>query len=181
MESIQLADKSFQSFISAIQIKEKIRLLSTQINKDYAGKKPIFVAILNGSFMFCSDLFKHIELECKVTFLKLASYNGVASSGEVKELIGLNENIKGQEVIVLEDIMDSGLTLATILAQLNALEPASIQVCTLLYKPAANKTAYVPSYIGFEVGNEFLVGYGLDYNGLGRNLPEIYQFKELSS
>lgn len=181
MESVQLADKTFHSFISAAKIQEQIKVLSAQINADYANKKPIFIAILNGSFMFCSDLIKQIELECKVTFLKLASYNGLASSGQIKELIGLNENIKDQEVIVIEDIMDSGLTLATILAQLKALDPASIQVCTLLYKPAANKTAYVPAYIGFEVGNEFLVGYGLDYNGLGRNLPEIYQFNDQSA
>lgn len=180
MESVQLADKTFYSFISATQIQEQIKVLSDQINADYVHKKPIFIAILNGSFMFCSDLIKQIELECKVTFLKLASYNGLESSGQIKELIGLNENIKDQEVIVLEDIMDSGLTLATILAQLNALNPVSLKVCTLLYKPTANKTTYVPTYIGFEVGNEFLVGYGLDYNGLGRNLPEIYQFKDQS-
>jgi hypoxanthine phosphoribosyltransferase len=179
MESVQLADKSFQSFISASQINKKIKLLSAQINKDYAGKKPIFVAILNGSFMFCSDLLKQIELECKVSFLKLSSYDGMSTTGNVRQLIGLNEDIKGQDLIVLEDIMDTGLTLAAILKELAILQPSSIQVCTLLYKPAANQTNYVPSYIGFEVGNEFLVGYGLDYNGLGRNLPEIYQYKSL--
>jgi hypoxanthine phosphoribosyltransferase len=177
MESIQLADKTFYSFLSAGAIQKQIQQLSSQINADYAHKNPIFIAILNGSFMFCSDLIKQINLECKVSFLKLSSYDGFNSSGKVNQLIGLNEDITNQDIIVIEDIMDSGLTLAAILEQLNQLAPASINVCTLLYKPAANKTNFTPQYVGFEVGNEFLVGYGLDYNGLGRNLPEIYQFR----
>ncbi len=175
MKQVKLKDKTFQVSIPAEKIQEAVIQMSKKINKDYGGKKlPLFISILNGSFMFTADLFKHIDFVCEVTFLKLTSYRGTSSTGAVRQLIGVNESIQGRDVIVLEDIVDTGITLEQILGQLRSFEPASVRVASLLFKPEAYQKNFEIDYIGMEVPNDFIVGYGLDYDGLGRNLPDIY-------
>jgi hypoxanthine phosphoribosyltransferase len=149
--------------------------MAKKINRDYSDKNiPLFISILNGSFMFTADLFKHIDFVCEVTFLKLTSYNGTSSTGTVRQLIGVNESIKGRDVIVLEDIVDTGITIEQILDQLKGFEPASVKVASLLFKPEAYQKDMIIDYIGMNIPNDFIVGYGLDYDGLGRNLADIY-------
>lgn len=175
MKQVKLKDKTFQVSIPAEKIQEAVIQMAKKINKDYAGKElPLFISILNGSFMFTADLFKHIDFVCEVTFLKLTSYRGTSSTGAVRQLIGVNESIQGRDVIVLEDIVDTGITLEQILGQLRSFEPASVRVASLLFKPEAYQKNFEIDYIGMEVPNDFIVGYGLDYDGLGRNLPDIY-------
>lgn len=175
MKQVKLKDKTFQVSIPAEKIQEVVIQIAEKINKDYANKElPIFISILNGSFMFTADLFKHIDFVCEVTFLKLTSYRGTSSTGSVRQLIGVNESIEGRDVIVLEDIVDTGITLEQILGQLKSFEPASVKVASLLFKPEAYQKNLKVDYIGMEIPNDFIVGYGLDYDGLGRNLPDIY-------
>ncbi len=175
MKQIKLKDKTFQVSIPAEKIQDSVVQMAQKINKDYADKElPLFISILNGSFMFTADLFKHIDFVCEVTFLKLTSYKGTSSTGAVRQLIGVNESIQGRDVIVLEDIVDTGITLEQILGQLRSFEPASVGVASLLFKPEAYKKDFKIDYIGMEIPNDFIVGYGLDYDGLGRNLPDIY-------
>jgi len=138
------------------------------------GKQVIFLGILNGCFMFAGDLLKHIELPCQISFLKLASYQGTSSLGNVKKLIGINENIEGKTIIILEDIVDTGNTLESIIAQIREFNPLEIKVATLLFKPQAYKKELPIDYIGLEIPNSFILGYGLDYDGFGRNLRDIY-------
>ncbi len=150
--------------------------MGIQLNVDYEKRCPIFIGVLNGSFLFMADLIKEIELDCEIDFIRVASYHGDSSTGQIKEAFGLPNNLKGRDVILVEDIVDTGLTVQYILAQLRAQEPASINVCSLLFKPAALlKPMPELTYVGFEIPNEFVVGYGLDYNGLGRNLKDIYR------
>ena len=175
MKQVKLKDKTFQVSIPAEKIQEAVIQMAKKINKDYGGKKlPLFISILNGSFMFTADLFKHVDFVCEVTFLKLTSYKGTSSTGAVRQLIGVNESIQGRDVIVLEDIVDTGITLEQILGQLRSFEPASVRVASLLFKPEAYQKNFEIDYIGMEIPNDFIVGYGLDYDGLGRNLPDIY-------
>lgn len=175
MKTVKLKDKEFQVSLPAEKIQEVISEMAVKINDDYKDKEvPLFISILNGSFMFTADLFKHIDFNCEVTFLKLSSYEGTSTTGKVKQLIGVNEDIKGRDVIVLEDIVDTGITLEQIIEQLNMFEPASIKVASLLYKPQAYKKNRKIEYVGLEIPNDFIVGYGLDYDGLGRNLADIY-------
>ena len=175
MKQVKLKDKTFQVSISAEKIQQAVVQIAEKINKDYANKElPIFISILNGSFMFTADLFKHIDFVCEVTFLKLTSYRGTSSTGSVRQLIGVNESIEARDVIVLEDIVDTGITLEQILGQLKSFEPASVKVASLLFKPEAYQKDLKVDYIGMEIPNDFIVGYGLDYDGLGRNLPDIY-------
>ena len=175
MKQVKLKEKTFQVSISAEKIQEAVIQMAKKINKDYGSKElPLFISILNGSFMFTADLFKHIDFVCEVTFLKLTSYKGTSSTGAVRQLIGVNESIQGRDVIVLEDIVDTGITLEQILGQLRSFEPASVRVASLLFKPEAYQKNFEIDYIGMEVPNDFIVGYGLDYDGLGRNLPDIY-------
>jgi len=175
MKQVKLKDKEFGVSIPAEKIQQVISEMAIKINNDYKDKKiPLFISILNGSFMFTADLFKHIDFECEVTFLKLTSYKGTASTGAVRQLIGVNEAIEGRDVIVLEDIVDTGITIEQILGQLKSFEPASVRVASLLYKPAAYQKDMTIDYIGMEIPNDFIVGYGLDYDGLGRNLADIY-------
>jgi hypoxanthine phosphoribosyltransferase len=149
--------------------------MAEDMNADFEGKNPLFVCILNGSFMFAAELFKRIDLiQAEITFVKLASYQGDKTTGEVKQLIGLNENIEGRTVVILEDIVDTGITIENILEQLKKLNPAEIKIATLLLKPDALQKKVQLDYIGLEIPNDFIVGYGLDYNGLGRNLINIY-------
>jgi len=174
MKEVQVLDKKFKVSIPEEKIQQRIKEIAQQMNKDMTQKDVIFLGILNGCFMFAGDMFKHIELPCQITFLKLASYQGTVSSGNVKRLIGINENIEGKTVVILEDIIDTGNTLESIIKQLKGYEPAEIKVATLLYKPDAYKKDLPIDYVGFEIPNEFIIGYGLDYDGFGRNLSDIY-------
>ena len=177
MKEIRVLDKEFDLFISASAISSRIDEIANELNRDFAGKKPLFIGILNGSFMFASDLFKRLRIDAQITFLKLASYQGTTTTGTVKQLIGLNQDLKGQEVIILEDIVDTGITLENIIRQLNGYQPASVKVITLLYKPDAYTRDIKLDYIGFSIPNDFIVGYGLDYDGYGRNYEDIYKLK----
>ena len=175
MKTVKLKDKEFQVSIPQEKIQSAIIEMAQKINNDYKDKEvPLFISILNGSFMFTADLFKHIDFVCEVTFLKLTSYKGTASTGAVRQLIGVNEAIEGRDVIVLEDIVDTGITLEQILGQLKSFEPASVKVASLLFKPEAYQKDLTIDYIGMDIPNDFIVGYGLDYDGLGRNLADIY-------
>ena len=175
MKQVKLKDKEFRVSISAEKIQEVVAGMAKKINKDYKDKNiPLFISILNGSFMFTADLFKHIDFTCEVTFLKLTSYKGTSTTGSVRQLIGVNESIEGRDVIVLEDIVDTGITIEQIMGQLKSFEPASVKVASLLFKPAAYQKDFKIDYIGMEIPNDFIIGYGLDYDGLGRNLADIY-------
>ncbi len=178
MELIQVHDKKFTPYISAAKIEEQVNRLAAEINKDYEGKKPLFIAILNGSFMFASDLFKEIHIEAEICFIKLASYKGIKSSGQVITAIGLDVDLVGREIIIVEDIVDTGNTLSQFLPQLHHHHPASLKIAALLHKPEALVHPIKIDYLGFNVPNKFLLGYGLDYDGLGRNIKEIYQLVE---
>jgi len=174
MDKVRILDKEFKLFISEKRIQETVKEMARRMNKDLKGQKVFFIGILNGCFMFAADLVKHLDLDCTITFLKLASYQGTSSTGKVKRLIGLNEDIKGQVVVVLEDIVDTGITLDFIQKQLRGYEPAEIKLATLLYKPDACRQDVSLDYVGIEIPDDFVVGYGLDYNGHGRNLRQIY-------
>lgn len=178
MSIIQVHDKKFQPYISAAEIDVQIQKLAGQINTDYAEKKPLFIAILNGSFMFASDLFKYIQIEAEICFIKLASYKGTKSTGNVITSIGLDEPLQNRHVIIVEDIVDTGKTLSEFLPQLVNQQPASLKIAALLHKPEALTHPLTVDYLGFSVPNKFLLGFGLDYDGLGRNLPAIYQLVE---
>lgn len=175
---IQLHDKSFEVFIREEEISKELVSLAERINADFAGKEITFVAILNGAFMFASDLIKMITVPCEISFVKVSSYNGTSSKGRVDELIGLNIDIKDKHVIILEDIVDTGITIDKIMTLMGSEDPASIHVCSCLFKPSAFKGKNKPEYFGFAIPDSFVVGYGLDYNEKGRNLREIYQLKE---
>ncbi|MBS1686411.1 MAG: hypoxanthine phosphoribosyltransferase [Bacteroidetes bacterium] len=174
-KTITLGDKSFRLYITEQQILAAVKQIADKINTDYAGKTPLIVPILNGSFMFASDLVKELTCHCEISFIKASSYRGTASTGELTSLIGISEDVRGRDIILVEDIIDTGHTLAKIVPSTEALGPASIKVATLLFKPKALKTDLRIDYVGLEIPNEFIVGYGLDYDGLGRNLKEIYQ------
>ncbi|MCX2573709.1 hypoxanthine phosphoribosyltransferase [Pedobacter sandarakinus] len=179
MQKIKIAEKQFEIFLENETINKRIRLIGVQLNLAYEDKCPLFIGILNGSFLFMADLIKEITIPCEVAFMRVASYDGASSSGQVKELIGLPPNISGRDIIVIEDIVDTGLTLTHILKTIKALKPASVKVASLLLKPSALKYQIEDlEYVGFEIPNEFVVGYGLDYNGLGRNLIDIYSATE---
>jgi len=159
-------------------ISKRVDEMAEEINRDYKGKDVVFLGILNGAFLFAADLFKKIDLKARISFVKLASYQGTRSSGSVKELIGWNEDIKGMEVIVLEDIVDTGHTLELIVGELKVRKVSGVKIATLLFKPDAYKKKIPIDYIGFRIPNDFVVGYGLDYDGYGRNLPSVYTLAE---
>jgi len=152
--------------------------IATEINRDYNGSSPVFVAVLNGSFMFAADLLKLIKLPCSISFTKLSSYQGTESTEKVQTLIGINEDITAKKIIILEDIIDTGITLNSFMNSLKKHQPAEIKIATLLFKPDAFKKDFKIDYIGMHIPNDFIVGYGLDYNGFGRNLPDIYKLSE---
>jgi len=174
MKRIKILDKEFEISISKETIQKAIERLANQITKDFHDKEPIFLGILNGSFMFAADLFKHFDFPCQISFLKIASYQGTSTSGTVKRLIGINEDIQGKTVIILEDIIDTGITMENIVKQLIGYEPAEIKIATLILKPEALEKDVKIDYVGIEIPNDFIVGYGLDYNGFGRNYEDIY-------
>ncbi len=177
MTTVTVHDKEFVPFLNADKIAQRTQELAAQISKDYTGKRPLVIAILNGSFIFAADIFRHLTIDAEISFIKLASYKGTTSSGNVITAIGLEESLHERHIILLEDIIDTGKTLHTFLPQLQHQMPASIEIASLLTKPAALQYPVTARYIGFEIPDKFVVGYGLDYDGLGRNLPEIYQLK----
>ena len=178
MQLIRVHDKQFEPYLTSEEIALRIKMVAQQINADYAGKKPLFIAILNGSFMFASDLFKEITIDAEICFIKLASYKGSKSTGHVITAIGLDMDIIGREVIVIEDIVDTGKTLSEFLPQIHHQQPASVKIVALLHKPDAMVYPVKIDYLGFSISNKFVVGYGLDYDGLGRNIREIYRLAE---
>ena len=175
---IKVLDKTFEVFITRDEIQKEVEALSNQINNDFKGQEVIFIAVLNGSFMFASDLMKCIDLQSEISFVKMSSYQGTESTGRVDELIGLNGDLTGKTVIIIEDIIDTGITIDKIISLMDAKQPKEVKICTLLYKPDAFKGVHKPNYIGFSIPNAFVVGYGLDYDEKGRNLDAIYQIKE---
>ena len=175
--AIQLHDKTFELYIGYETLQQRIRQMATEIDSHYQGKEICFVAILNGVFMFAADLLKEVRTKSEIHFVKLSSYSGTESSGKVNELIGLTANLEGRHVILLEDIIDSGNTVYHFLPHLISLKPASFKVATLLFKPAALHHQLQIDYTGIEIPNDFIVGYGMDYNELGRNLKDIYVLK----
>lgn len=174
---IQLHDKQFAPFISASEINVAIQTMALQIEKDYRDQSPIFIGVLNGSFMFVSDFMKHFKKPCQVSFVKLASYQGTTSGQDVKQLIGLNQDLTGQDIIILEDIIDTGNTLVALKALFEKQNLKSLKVATLFFKPDVYNKNIKIDYIGISIPNKFIVGFGLDYNQLGRNLPEVYELK----
>jgi hypoxanthine phosphoribosyltransferase len=174
MKEIQVLDKKFREFIPEQEINEKIKKMADQINKDFAGEEVVFLGILNGAFLFAAELFKRIDLKARISFVKLASYEGTSSSGTIKELIGWNEDIKNKYIIIIEDIVDTGNTLERIVDELVIRKASGIKIATLLLKPDAYTKDIPIDYIGFKIPNDFVIGCGLDYNGYGRNLPSIY-------
>jgi len=177
MSTFKVLDKEFVPFLSEAEIQEKIAALAVQLNQEYAGKKPLFLSILNGSFLFTADLFRQITIEAEVCFIKLASYKGTTSTGNVITAIGLDANVSGRDIIIVEDIIDTGKTLHHYLPQLESQQPASIKIAVLLNKKEALAYPVKIDYACFDIPNKFVVGYGLDYDGLGRNTKEIYQLK----
>ena len=177
MSTIHVLDKTFEPYLKDDAIQEKITELAEQLNKEYAGKRPLFLSILNGSFLFTADLFKQITIEAEVSFIKLASYKGTSSTGNVITAIGLDINVKNRHIIILEDIIETGKTLHHYLPQLESMQPASVKIAVLLNKKEALQYPVQIDYSCFDIPNKFVVGYGLDYDGLGRNSKDIYQLK----
>ena len=175
MSVVKVHDKSFDIYLPEEKILRRIAEMAAAINNDYAGKRPFCIAILNGSFMFASDLFKQLTVDAELCFIKLASYKGMKSSGKVVTSIGLDEDLFDKDVIIVEDIVDTGKTLHNFLPRLMHQQPRSLKIATLLHKSEATEYPLTLDYIGFDIPNKFVVGYGLDYDGLGRNLKEIYQ------
>jgi hypoxanthine phosphoribosyltransferase len=171
---ITIKDKQFKPYISAQRIAEAVKLLADSINTELKNDFPVFLAVLNGSFMFAADLFKEITIPCELSFIKLSSYYGTSSTGYVRELVGLSENIEGRTVVIVEDIVDSGITFDRLRKTLKSKNVKQIKIAAILFKPDSYKKEYPVDYVGFKIPNDFVVGYGLDYEGLGRNLKEIY-------
>ena len=177
MKKIRILDKDFELFIEADTIQESIKRLAVNINNDLKGKNPIFIAVLNGSFMFAGDLMKHVIIPSEITFVRIASYKGTSSTQNLKEVLGLNEDIKGRTIVIVEDIIDTGHTIERLISQFEVLEPKEIKIATLLFKPKALIKDVKPDYVALEIPNDFIVGFGLDYDGFGRNLQDIYKIK----
>lgn len=175
---IKVNDLYFKKYIDHQKILDTVERLAAQIHDQYKGDVPVFISILNGAFMFSADLLKYYMGVCQITFLKLSSYTGTSTRGEVDTLIGLNDDIKNRHVVILEDIIDSGITVKYLLSDLTRYQPKSLKVATLLLKPEALQTEVKPDFIGLEIPKDFIVGYGLDYNGYGRNLKDIYKITD---
>jgi hypoxanthine phosphoribosyltransferase len=171
---INILDKAFVPFIPADAIHSRIAEMAALINRDYEGKCPVFLVVLNGAFMFATELVKRIDLSCEVTFIRFSSYSKTESTGQVKQIIGVEESLAGKDVIIVEDIVDTGLTMSELVRNVENMSPRSVEIATLLHKPEALKTPVTMRYKGFEIENKFVVGYGLDYDGFGRNLDALY-------
>ena len=173
--AVQIHDLSFVPFIDQAQIQTRIEALAKEIDTHFTGKDPLFLAVLNGAFLFAADLLRELQCKPEISFVKVSSYQGTQSSGRVDELIGLQTSLKDRHVVVLEDILDTGVTMHKIFTLLESEQPASISICTLLLKPEAYKGKHQPEFVGFEIPDKFVVGYGLDYKEYGRELKSIYQ------
>ena len=178
MSIIKIKDKTFKTSIPEAQILERVKSVADRINTDMADKNPLLLAMLNGSFVFAADLMRMINIPCEISFVKMASYEGTSSTGKVKQLLGLNEDIKGRTVIIVEDIVESGLTMKSLLDTLHEKEPADIHICTLLLKPECLKVPLDIKYVAIERPNDFILGYGLDYDQQGRTPRDIYTVVE---
>lgn len=174
MSTIQIKDKSFTTFITEDKILKEVSRVADEINRDLAGTEPLFLSVLNGSFMFTADLMKRINIPCEISFVKLASYQGTSSTGKIKELVGLNENIEGRTVVIVEDIIDTGFTMKGLVETLRSKNPKDIRIATLLVKPDKLQVKLDIDYVAMNIPNDFIVGYGLDYDGKGRNYRDIY-------
>lgn len=174
MNAVIVKDKTFRPFLAAEEIQKRVAEVGARISKDLEGKNPLFLAILNGSYVFAADLLRHITTPCEISFIRVSSYSGMESTGKLTEVIGLKENIEGRTVVIVEDIIDSGFTMEGLVNSLKAKKPADLRICTLLTKPGNMKVDLDIPYCAFEIPNDFIVGYGLDYDGYGRNLPAIY-------
>lgn len=178
MHKVKIHDKEFVTAISNEEIVSEVKRVAMQINKDYAGKRPLLLGVLNGSFMFVAELMKNLDVECEISFVKLSSYQGTATTGVVKEVIGLSESITGRDVIIVEDIVDTGLTMQRMLETLGTRNPASMEIASLVVKPERMQVPIDVKYSVFSMSDRFIVGFGLDYDGLGRNFPDIYEVVE---
>ena len=178
MSIVQIKDKRFKTFISEDEIQQRVKAVADKINHDMEGKKPLLLAVLNGSVVFAADLMRHITIPCEISFVKLASYEGTVSTGKVVEVMGLNEDITGRDIIIVEDIVDTGKTMERMLDTLGTRNPNSLHICTLLLKPEKLKIPLNIEYAAMEIPNDFIVGYGLDYDQEGRNLRDIYTLVE---
>lgn len=178
MSRIKIHDKYFESFITESQLEDAVSIMAEKLNNEMARETPIFLAILNGSFMFASDLLKKVTIPCEISFVKFTSYSGTSSTQNLSELIGLEDSIKGRTIVIVEDIIDTGFTLKRVIEKLNELGVKRVFIATLLFKPDAFKMSYPIDLVGIEIPNDFIVGYGLDYDKLGRNLKNIYKIVE---
>ena len=177
MKSIKIKDKEFVPMISEAEIKERVKAVAQQISKDMEGKNPLLLAVLNGSFVFAADLMREMTIPCEISFVKLASYQGTTSTGKVKEVIGINEDLSGRTIIIVEDIVESGLTMKRMIESIGTRNPESVNICTLLLKPDRLKTDLDIKYVAFSIPNDFILGYGLDYDQQARGLKDIYVLK----
>lgn len=175
MNKIKVKDKEFSKFIESDKIVEAINKIAAKLNEDYKDKNPLFLVILNGAFMFAADLLKKVNIPCEVSFVKLSSYSGTSSTENVKHLIGLNENIENRNIIVIEDIVDTGITIENMINELKKFKPKNVKIATLLLKPEKYDKSIKIDYVAIEIPNDFIIGYGLDYDGYARNLPDIYK------
>ena len=178
MDTVKIKDKSFRVSIPESEILERVKAVAEKINKDMAGRNPLLLAVLNGSFVFAADLMRMLTIPCEISFVKLSSYQGTTSTGKVKEVIGINEDLAGRTVIIVEDIVETGLTIKRMIESLGTRNPESIHICTLLLKPACLKVPLNIEYAAMEIPNDFILGYGLDYDQQGRNLRDIYTVME---
>lgn len=178
MSIVKIKDKTFETFIPENEIQQRVKAVAEKLNRDMADKNPLFLAVLNGSFVFAADLMRYITIPSEISFVKLASYQGTASTGEVKEIFGVTEELHGRHVVIVEDIVDTGLTMKRMLESLGTREPASLHICSLLVKPDKLQVPLNIEYAAMEIPNDFIVGYGLDYDQQGRNLRDIYKITE---
>ncbi|MDR2949665.1 MAG: hypoxanthine phosphoribosyltransferase [Prevotella sp.] len=177
MKTVKIKDKEFELFLTQDTIEKAIGEIAEKLNKDLADKDPLFICVLNGSFMYASELMKRVNIPCEVSFVKVSSYKGTTSTEKLKEIYGLEEDIKGRTIVIVEDIVDTGYTMSLMLEQLVCDEPKEIFVSTMLLKPKALKVPVQLDYVALKIPSDFIVGYGLDYDGYGRNLPDIYKIK----
>ena len=178
METIKIKDKTFKTFIPESEIQKRVAAVAERINHDMAGTNPLMLAVLNGSFIFAADLMRYLTIPCEISFVKLASYQGTTSTGKIKEVIGINESLEGRDVVIVEDIVDTGATMKRMLETLGTRNPKSLHICTLLLKPGKLQVPLDIEYAAMEIPNDFIVGYGLDYDQQGRNLRDIYTVVE---
>ena len=178
MDTVKIKDKSFRVSIPEAEIKERVKALAEQMSKDLEGKDPLFLGVLNGSFIFAADLMREMTIPCEISFVKLASYQGTTSTGKVREVLGINEDLSGRTVVIVEDIVESGRTMRQMIESLGTRNPESVRICTLFFKPEKLKEDLNLDYVAFSIPDDFILGYGLDYDGLGRELKDVYSIVE---